>query len=92
MKLKNLYKTLFWDFFLIVAEVLCIQSAKLSKTFKACNTKFRASLSVAMMLLENSSQNEKKIHCSPILGHFFLVDVKIMSIGTASALVLCSIL
>ena len=28
------------------------------------------------MFLENSSQNEKKIPCSPILGHFFLVDDK----------------
>ena len=40
------------------------------------------------MFVENSSQNEKKIPCSPILGHFFLVDDKIISIGTASALVL----
>ena len=40
------------------------------------------------MFLENSSQNEKKIPCSPILGHFYMVDDKIMSIGTASVLVL----
>ena len=55
---------------------------------KTGNPKFRTSLSAAVMFLENSSQNEKKIPCSPILGHFFLVDDKIMSIGTASALVL----
>ena len=39
------------------------------------------------MFLENSSQNEKKIPCSPNLGHFFLVDDEIVSVGTASALV-----
>ena len=41
------------------------------------------------MFLENSSQNEKNL-LSTILGHFFLVDHEIMSVGTASALVLCT--
>ena len=44
---------------------------------KAGNPKFRTSSSAAVMFLENSSQNEKKIPCSPILGHFSWLMIKL---------------
>ena len=67
----------------MVAGVLCFQSAKLSKAFDfneesmRANPKFRISLSVSDVSRKLKS-DWKKIPCSPILGHFFLVDDKIM--------------
>ena len=83
----------------MVAGVLCFQSAKLSKAFDFNKESMRARQVIQNLELHYLTCSDvsrklksewKKIPCSPILGHFFLVHDEIMSIGTASALVLCT--